>query len=128
MDVSDDEILNLRQFIDELNSTKSLIVVEGKRDSEALKRLGFVREVLEFHSFGGIAKFADSMSNHKNLIVLFDSDKKGRYLTRRIIEQLQHRMKIDLTHKKKLMQITCGKIRTIEELSRYEPHLEQGFI
>jgi 5S rRNA maturation endonuclease (ribonuclease M5) len=128
MDVSDDEIMNLRQFINGLNSTKSVVVVEGKRDSAALKKLGFTQEILEFHRFGGIAKFADLVSNHKNLIVLFDSDKKGRYLTRRIIEQLQHRTKIDLTHKKKLMQITCGKIRAIEELSRYEQYLEQKFI
>jgi 5S rRNA maturation endonuclease (ribonuclease M5) len=119
--VSLDEILELRNFISNLNSAQeSIVVVEGKRDSAALKKLGFTEQVLEFHSFGGIVKFADSVSHHKNLIILFDSDRKGRYLTRRVIEQLEHRTRIDLSYKKRLIQITNGKIRAIEELIRYE--------
>ena len=122
MDISINEIRGLKCFIDDLNSTKeSIVVVEGKHDSEALKRLGFTDRVLEFHSFGGIAKFADCVAHHKNLIILFDSDRKGRYLTRRVIEQLERRTKIDLSHKKRLVEITNGKIRAIEELVLYEP-------
>lgn len=127
MEVSLDEISDLRDFINNLNSTQeSIVVVEGKRDSEALKRLGFTEVVLEFHSFGGIAKFVDSVSHHKNLIILFDSDRKGRYLTRRVIEQLERRTRIDLSHKKRLIAITSGKIRAIEELVQYEPFINDG--
>lgn len=119
--VTESEIYGLREFIDSLNSEKeSAVIVEGKRDSAALKKLGFTKEVLEFHRFGGLTKFADSVSDHKNLIILFDSDRKGKYLTRRVIEQLERRTRIDLSYKKKLTQITRGKIRTIEELGRYE--------
>ncbi len=121
MEISFDEISDLRSFINNLNyMQESVVVVEGKRDSEALKKLGFTEQVLEFHSFGGITKFADSVAHHKNLIILFDSDRKGKYLTRRIIEQLERRMRIDLSHKKRLVEITKGKIRAIEELVRYE--------
>lgn len=120
MEISHAEISDLQNFIVELNSAQeSVVVVEGKRDSTALKKLGYEEKILEFHSFGGITKFADSVSCHKNLIVLFDFDRKGKYLTRRIIMQLERRTKIDLSYKKKLAQITRGKIRTIEELSRY---------
>ena len=121
MEVSEEMAFDLKNFIVDLNlAHDSAVVVEGKRDSIALKSLGYNREVLEFHNFGGITKFADSVSEHKNLIVLLDFDRKGKYLTRRIIDQLQRRTKIDLSYKKKLAQITNGRIRTIEELRQYE--------
>ena len=124
MQVTESEIYGIRKFIDSLNSEKeSAVIVEGKRDSAALKKLGFTEKVLEFHRFGGLTKFADSVSDQKSLIILFDSDRKGRYLTRRVIEQLEHRTRIDLSYKKKLAQITRGKIRAIEELDMYEQFL-----
>lgn len=122
METTFDEISDLRDFINNLNLMRGgIVVVEGKRDSEALKKLGFTEQVLVFHSFGGITKFADSVSHHKSLIILFDSDRKGKYLTRRLIEQLEHRTRIDLSYKKRLIRITKGRIRAIEELIRYEP-------
>jgi 5S rRNA maturation endonuclease (ribonuclease M5) len=54
------------------------------------------------------------------LIILLDGDRKGRYLTGKIIEQLQHRTKVDLSFKRKLVLITKGKIRFIEQLVCYE--------
>ena len=121
MEISYEGVSELRNFIIALNSAQeSRVVVEGKRDSAALKSLGYTEKTLEFHSFGGITRFADSASKHKNLIILLDYDRKGKYLTRRIIEQLERRTRIDLSYKKKLAQITRGRLRTIEELSRYE--------
>jgi 5S rRNA maturation endonuclease (ribonuclease M5) len=127
VETSHEEISAIRDFIVALNSAlESSVVVEGKRDSAALKSLGYTKETLEFHSFCGVTRFADSASRHRNLIVLFDFDKKGKYLTRRIIEQLERRTKIDLSYKRKLAQITKGKIRNIEELSRYELPLSEN--
>lgn len=124
-----DEIFKLQNFISDLNSEhESIVIVEGKRDSAALKKLGFTEQILEFHRFGGITKFADSVSHHKNLIILFDSDRKGKYLTRRVIEQLEHRTRIDLSYKKKLIEITNGRIRAIEELIRYEPFVGSSIV
>lgn len=129
MRISFDEISDLRNFISHLNSAQeSIVVVEGKHDSAALKKLGFTEQVLEFHRFGGITKFADSVSHHKNLIILFDSDRKGKYLTRRVIEQLEHRTRIDLSYKKQLIEITNGRIRAIEELIRYEPFVNGSIV
>ena len=114
------EIIEVRNFVRLLNLKKnSIVVVEGKKDENALKRLGFSGRVCQFHSFKGLAKFIDSMPRYRNLIILLDSDRKGRYLTRRIISQLQHRMTIDLTFKRKLIAITKGKVRNVEDLSSY---------
>ena len=120
MNFTSDEIYDMHDFVKSLNSEHhSIIVVEGKRDEEALKKLGFVGKICQFHSFKGLIKFADSMPRYKNLILLLDSDRKGRYLTKRIISQLQHRMTIDLSYRKQLTVITKGKIRNVEDLSMY---------
>jgi len=56
----------------------------------------------------------------ESVIILLDRDRKGRYLTGKIISQLERRTKVDLSFKKKLVSITKGKIRFIEQLVCYE--------
>ena len=122
--VSEQEILELKKFVFELNSIKnSVVVVEGKRDSSALKKLGYSGEILEFHRFGGMINFIDSVAKYERLIILFDRDKKGRTLTEKTIQLLQRRTKVDLSFKKKLRIITQGKIMFIEQLICYESFL-----
>jgi 5S rRNA maturation endonuclease (ribonuclease M5) len=119
--VSEQEINEMRDFVSDLNSMKqSVVIVEGKRDSAALKRIGFSGKILEYHKFGGMIKFADSVARYKNLIVLFDGDKKGKHFTRKTIQLLQRRTTVDMTFKRKLTSITKGKIRFIEQLVCYE--------
>ncbi len=121
MRVTEQEVQDIRNFILLLNSqVDSVVIVEGKRDSAALKKLGFSGKVLELHKFGGMIKFVDSVAKYQRLIILLDGDRKGRYLTRKIVEQLQHRTKVDLSFKRKLVSITKGKIRFIEQLVCYE--------
>ena len=123
MEFSEKEIDDIKKFIKHLNSkNESVVVVEGKRDSIALRKLGFSGKILEFHSFKGIVNFSDSVAKYKNVILLLDGDRKGRYLTKRIIDLLEHRTKIDLSFKKKLVSITKGKIRFIEQLICYESY------
>ena len=122
--VSEQEISEIKDFVSHLNSMEeSVVIVEGKRDSAALKKIGFSGKVLEFHKFGGMINFADSVARHETLILLFDGDRKGRYLTRKTIRLLQRRTKIDLRFKRKLTSITKGKIRFIEQLVCYEAYL-----
>ena len=122
--VSEQEILELKKFVFELNSIEnSVVVVEGKRDSNALRRLGFTGKILEFHRFSGMIHFADSVAKHERLIILFDRDKKGRTLTGKTIQLLQRRTKVDLSFKRKLRIITKGKVMFVEQLVSYESHL-----
>jgi len=123
MEFSEKEIEEVKKFVKQLNSEKySVIVVEGKRDSAALRKLGLSGKIIEFHSFNRLVKFADSVAKYKNIILLLDGDRKGRYLTKRIIGLLEHRTKVDLSFKKKLISVTKGKIRFIEQLVCYEPY------
>jgi len=122
--VSEQEILELKKFVIELNSIEnSVVIVEGKRDSNALRKLGFTGKILEFHRFSGMIDFADSVAKYERLIILFDRDKKGRTLTGKTIQLLQRRTKVDLTFKRKLRMITKGKIMFIEQLVSYESYL-----
>ena len=123
MKFSEKEIEEMKKFVKHLNSKKdSVVIVEGKYDSIALRKLGFSGKILEFHSFRGLVKFSDSVAKYKNVILLLDGDKKVRYLTKRIIDLLAHRVKTDLSFKKKLVSITKGKIRFIEQLVCYESY------
>ena len=124
MEFPESEIAEIKKFVDLLNSQKnSVVVVEGKRDSAALIKLGYSGKIIEFHRFNGMIKFADSAAKYRKLILLLDGDRKGRYLTKKIIGLLEHRTKIDLLFKKKLVTITKGKIRFIEQLVCYESYL-----
>ena len=85
-------------------------------------KLGYSGKILEFHKFNGMIKFADSAAKYHKIILLLDGDRKGKYLTKKIIELLERRTKIDLLFKKKLVSITKGKIRFIEQLVCYESY------
>ena len=123
MEFPESEIAEIKKFINLLNSQKdSVVVVEGKRDSAALIKLGYSGKILEFHKFNGMIKFADSAAKYHKIILLLDGDRKGKYLTKKIIELLERRTKIDLLFKKKLVSITKGKIRFIEQLVCYESY------
>jgi len=123
MEFPESEIAEIKKFMDLLNSQKdSVVVVEGKRDSAALIKLGYSGKILEFHKFNGMIKFADSAAKYRKIILLLDGDRKGKYLTKKIIELLERRTKIDLLFKKKLVSITKGKIRFIEQLICYESY------
>ena len=123
MEFPETEIAEIKKFMNLLNSQKNCaVVVEGKRDSAALVKLGYSGKILEFHKFNGMIKFADSAARYRKLILLLDGDRKGKYLTKKIIDLLEHRTKIDLLFKKKLVSITKGKIRFIEQLVCYESY------
>ena len=122
--VSEEEILELKDFVSELNEIKNCaVIVEGKRDSAALKKLGYSGKVLEFHRFSGMIKFTDSVAKYERLVILFDRDRKGRFLTGKTIQLLQRRTRVDLSFKRKLRKITKGKIVFIEQLVSYESYL-----
>ncbi|MCE9617278.1 MAG: topoisomerase [Nitrosarchaeum sp.] len=122
--VTEQEIHEIRNFVFQLNLMKgSVVVVEGKRDASALKKLGFSGQIIEFHKFGGIVNFADYVARYEKLIILFDRDRKGRYMTGKTIQLLQRRTKIDLSFKRKLAVITKGKVRFVEQLVCYESYL-----
>ena len=126
--LDDQTVERLRTFVDMLNEEYqrgSVIVVEGRRDAEALAKVGFTGNPAVFHHFKGIADFLDyHESERKKMILLLDMDRTGKYLTSKIVSQLQSRRNnVTLFYKHALAKITNGKVRHVEDLATFAPHL-----
>ena len=121
-------IAQLRNFVDRLNTESkkgSVIVVEGKRDVEALTRIGYTGHVTALNRFKGINNFVDSQcAIDRKIILLLDMDRTGKYLTSKLMKQLQSRGgNVCLFYKKSLARISNGKVRHVEDLISYAPLL-----
>jgi 5S rRNA maturation endonuclease (ribonuclease M5) len=126
--VDDETIERIRGFIGMLNEEYekgSVIVVEGRRDAEALAKVGFTGNPAVFHHFKGVADFLDYHEpGQKKIILLLDMDRTGKVLTKKIVSQLQtRRQSVSLFYKNTLAKITNGKVRHVEDLATFAPHL-----
>jgi 5S rRNA maturation endonuclease (ribonuclease M5) len=121
-------IKNIDDFILSLNdeSTRnSIVIVEGKKDVEALYYLGYIGKIKAYHHFRGTTNFIDRCAmNYNKLILLLDSDKKGNAITKKILSQLNGKI-IDLNYKKKLLKITGGRIKKIEEIKSFYNYISE---
>ncbi len=121
-------IKNIDDFILSLNyesNRNSIVIVEGKKDIEALYFLGYNGSIKAYHNFRGTTKFVDSCAvNYRKLILLLDSDIKGKVITQKILSQLNGKF-IDLDYKKKLLKITGGRIKKIEEIKPFYIYISE---
>jgi 5S rRNA maturation endonuclease (ribonuclease M5) len=115
-------IKDINDFILSLNEESdknSLVIVEGKKDVEALYYLGFKGNIKAYHHFRGTTNFVDHCAmNYRKVILLLDSDRKGKIITKKIMSQLNGK-EIDLNYNKKLQRITKGRIKKIEEIKTF---------
>ena len=118
----------LRSFVGQLNEESekgSVVVVEGRRDAEALSSIGFTGNPAVFHNFKGVADFVDTHAHiGRKIILLLDMDRTGKYLTSRLVSQLQTRKNnVTLSYKHSLAKITNGKVRHVEDLTIFAPQM-----
>ena len=122
----DEVVQELDQLVRNLNSeadSRSVVIVEGKRDLAALRSLGFRGEAVMLCHNGSISGLAENVSRYRKTILLLDLDKEGRSLTAKAASLLQGRTTIDLSYRRKLGLIGKGRIRHVEELSRFREYL-----
>lgn len=77
----------LREVLEFLYEANKLVpvIVEGRRDAHALRKLGLVGEIITLHRGKGIYEFCQHIdSNHRKAILLLDWDKEGEMLFRRL--------------------------------------------
>jgi 5S rRNA maturation endonuclease (ribonuclease M5) len=118
------DLAELYQFVNILNYESdigSIIVVEGKRDLEALRSIGFDGDVVVFHNFRGISEFVHNISiRNRKVILLLDMDRKGKILTSKILKHLNSSCQHDyLQTKRRLAQMTRGRVKHIEDLKSF---------
>ena len=103
------------------------ILIEGKKDEEALRKLGINGNFMKVSGsplkLFEIAEIAAKSSS--KIIILTDFDKKGNELAKRLSEDIQRLgSHADLENRRKIMGITRRYIKDIESLSRHLRQLE----
>lgn len=120
--IDEEEVGQIRRLVDMLNyesSKGAVVLVEGKRDNNALRALGFSGKIMMLNSHRGLGKVVESLEHTSKIILLLDMDSKGKYLTQRLLRMIANRKSVDLFYKRRIMEITRGRIRSIEELMAY---------
>ena len=101
------------------SSSGTVIIVEGRKDKAALRKLGLIGPIVCFKSSGrNLADFLGDI-NAKKVIVLTDFDKEGRDISAQISEALAH-LGTDTDHalRKRLGALVKQDARTVQSLSR----------
>ncbi len=109
------------QYCNELGND-ALFIVEGKRDTETLRSLGIEGQIIEKGIFS-LNELIDLVFHAPILVILTDFDRKGKYLHKVIIKEIQQRKghgKID-NYARQLLYRFCRayRISEIEDLDRF---------
>ena len=122
-EISEALVLYIKKLNDE-SDNGSLVVVEGKRDVSALRSLGFGGKMLMLCHNNNLERLVSKAEKYQKIILLLDLDRKGRSLTKKsaiLLEGKKH--KIDLFFRRNLSSITYGRVKQIEELSKYAEYI-----
>lgn len=103
------------------------ILIEGKKDEEALNKLGINGHIIKVSGSGlklfEIAELAAGLSS--KVIILTDFDRKGDILAKKLSEDIQSLgSHPDLSIRRKIMKITRRYIKDIESLPKHIKQLE----
>ena len=110
-------IKDMKQFIEKLNESGKLILVEGKKDRAALQKLGIDKySIIELSKKPIYSVIEETAEKSENCIILTDLDRKGKELFGKLNEGLQsHGVKVDNSFREFLFKHT--NIRQIEGLT-----------
>jgi len=123
----------LFDFINQLNleyMNGAIILVEGKKDTNALVSLGFIGKTIEYCNNNNLSKIELKTQIYDKIIILFDYDAEGRKLTRKVLLRLNKTSIIELKYRRNLSFMSNNSIKRIEELSNFNPYivLTENFI
>ena len=105
------------ELINELKTLKSneIIVVEGKNDRRALRKLGVESKIFLLHNYKSLVEVSESLAKYDNVILMLDTDPAGRELTKQMQNHLQAQgAKINTKLGKTLLRM--ARCRTVESL------------
>lgn len=108
-------------FVRDLNQMSEegwSILVEGPRDVGALRRLGFLGNVVTVSSV--VKKGRAVFDADRKVIILTDLDREGAVLAARYIRRLSHEgLKTSLRERQRLKNASHGVFLHVENLSRF---------
>lgn len=101
------------------------VIVEGKKDASALRRLGLAGEIITLHRGKNLYDFCtDIAKRFHRVIILLDWDKKGESLNKALSMHLKGHWE-DFSSFRELLKLLCQKeIRDIEGIPKLLKRLE----
>ena len=112
-----DSSKDLGLYLNKLKKSNKIIIVEGKKDKEALEKLG-IKNIIELSKKPLFQVIEDIADNGKECVILTDLDKKGKELYGKINSGLQKfGVKIDNSFRAFLYKTT--QLRQIEGITTY---------
>lgn len=103
------------------------VVVEGKKDLQALRRLGLSGDIIPLHSGKGLYEFSEELAERfSKVILLLDWDAKGETLFASLTNNLHGHWE-EYAAFRELLRMLCQKdIKDIESIPTLLLRLEEG--
>jgi 5S rRNA maturation endonuclease (ribonuclease M5) len=94
------------------------LLVEGKRDARALRKLGYVGNLVTISSVG--RKGFSAFDGTKKVVILTDMDREGAVLASRYLKRLSHEgFRTSMRERLRLKVASRGVFLHVENLSRF---------
>lgn len=117
----------IREVLEALNEVnkKAPVIVEGKRDSEALRRLGLAGQIITLHRGNNLYEFCEEIvEKFERVVLLLDWDERGESLYRFLGSHLAGHWE-EFSGFREILKILCQKdIKDIEGIPRLLKNLE----
>lgn len=117
----------LRKIIEALHEINQIIpvIVEGKKDASALRRLGLIGEIIILHNGKSLYDFCTDIEDRfHRVIILVDWDKKGNDINKTLSENLKGHWE-EFSSFRELLKLLCQKeISVIEGIPKLLDRLE----
>lgn len=117
----------LRKIIEALHEINQIIpvIVEGKKDASALRRLGLIGEIIILHNGKSLYDFCTDIEDRfHSVIILVDWDKKGKDINKTLTENLKGHWE-EFSSFRELLKLLCQKeISVIEGIPKLLDRLE----
>ena len=117
-------MLDFQAALEDLRSTNSLIIVEGKRDTVALKKIGIKNEIIELNDGTSVLTTIElifqNYGSSTEFIILTDWDKTGNKLAKQLISYGESCDLIPNDRlRRTLSNLTSKEISCVEELPTF---------
>ena len=126
-DSDTDRAARLREVLEALYEINKRVpvIVEGKKDAMALRRLGLMGHIITLHSGNNLYEFSEDISERfEKVIVLLDWDSKGEVLSKTLQRHLKG-MWEQYGAFREILKILCQKdIKDIEGIPKLLKNLE----
>ena len=101
------------------------VIVEGKKDALALKKLGLVGEIIPLHNGKGLYDFSEELAGKfSKVVLLLDWDNKGESLFKSLTNNLRGHWE-EFSSFRELLKMVCQKdIKDIESIPSLLMRLE----